>query len=208
MPKDFDILTFYKERGGLSWSAISSFEWDKEQWYQSYILNIRQESKELTFGNYVDKELQNNPKFLPEVERYPVMQHEMRIMFDGVPLVGFADGYDPGKTLADYKTGKKAWTKKRADETGQLTMYALMLYLIEKVKPADMTFRIVWLPTAEHGDFSIGFREWPPKVQIFNTKRTMLDILQFGQRIKKTLGEMQEYVIHRQALVDEPAMKL
>lgn len=207
---------FYKERGGLSWSAISSFEWDKEQWYQSYIKGIRQESRELTFGNYVDKELQNNPLFLPEVERYPVMQHEMRITFDGVPLVGFADGYAPPaqaadiylengelKTknieiqrglLADYKTGKKPWTQKRADETGQLTMYALMIYLIDKVKPGDMTFRIVWLPTQEQGDFSIGFREWPPKVKVFDTKRSMQDILLFGQRIKSTLAEMQKYV--------------
>lgn len=199
----FDILEFYKLRGGLSWSSISSFEWDKEQWYQSYIKGIRQESRELTFGSFVDKKLQDDPTFLPSVERYLIMQYEMRIMFDGIPLVGYADGYDPGKTLADYKTGKKAWTQKRADETGQLTMYAFMLYLIDKVRPGDMTFRIVWLPTVESGDFSIQFKDDPVKPKVFNTTRSMLDILQFGQKIKRMLEEMQEYVEKRQAEILE-----
>lgn len=205
MEQKFDILEFYKLRGGLSWSSISSFEWDPEQWYQSYIKGIRQESKELFFGSFVDKKIQDDPNYLPAVERYPIMQHEMRIMFDGIPLVGFADGYDPGKTLADYKTGKKAWTQKRADETGQLTMYAFMLYLIDKVRPADMTFRIVWLPTVESGDFSIQFKDDPVKPKVFNTTRSMLDILQFGQRIKATLDAMQSYA---QARLDEENMKV
>lgn len=182
----------------MSWSSISSFEWDPEQWYQSYIKGIRQESKELAFGSLVDKKLQDDPNYLSSVERYPIMQHGMKIMFDGIPLIGFADGYDPSaKILADYKTGKKAWTQKRADETGQLTMYAFMLYLIDKVKPGDMVFRIVWLPTVESGDFSIQFKDDPVKPKVFNTTRSMLDILQFGQRIKKTLEEMQEYVDNR-----------
>lgn len=203
----FDILQFYKERGGLSWSAISSFEYDPEQWYQSYILNIRQESRELSFGSYVDKKLQEDPAFLPQVERYPVMQHEMRIVFDGVPLVGFADGWDPLKLrLKDDKTGKKAWTQKRADETGQLTMYALMLYLIDKVKPADLELFISWLPTEEKGDFYIGFRDTPVVPKVFKTKRTMLQLLQFGQRIKTTLAAMQSYAQAR--LVDESTVKV
>lgn len=206
MENKFDILEFYKLRGGLSWSSISSFEWDPEQWYQSYIKGIRQESRELTFGSFVDKKLQDDPKYLPTVERYPIMQHEMRIMFDGIPLVGFADGYSPNrKILADYKTGKKAWTQKRADEIGQLTMYALMLYLIDKVKPGDMIFRIVWLPTVESGDFSIQFKDEPVKPKVFNTARSMLDILQFGQRIKVTLAAMQGYA---QARLDEENMKV
>lgn len=205
MENKFDILEFYKLRGGLSWSSISSFEWDPEQWYQSYIKGIRQESKELTFGSFVDKKLQDDPTFLPAVERYPIMQHGMKIMFDGIPLIGFADGYEIGKVLADYKTGKKAWTKKRADETGQLTFYALMLYLIDRIKPGEMLFKIIWLPTVESGDFSIQFRDDPVVPKVFETRRTMLDILQMGQRIKLTLAAMQSYA---QARLDEEKMKV
>ena len=54
----FDIIDFYKRRGGLSYSALNSFTTTysrtltaPEQWYQSYILGIRSESKELTFGS-------------------------------------------------------------------------------------------------------------------------------------------------------------
>lgn len=206
MENKFDILEFYKLRGGLSWSSISSFEWDPEQWYQSYIKGIRQESKELTFGSFVDKKLQDDPDYLPSVERYPIMQYEMRIMFDGIPLVGYADGWDPEKKrLKDDKTGKKPWTKKRADETGQLTMYCFMIYLIEKIKPGDIKLFISWMPTVESGDFSIQFLDDPMVPKIFETSRTMLDILQFGQRIKTTLAAMESYA---QARLDEEKMKV
>lgn len=206
--KQFKITDIYNGSRPLSWSAISSFEWSKEQWYDTYILGIRQESKEMSFGNYVDKKLQEDPLFLPEVDRYPVMQHRMSVVFNKVPLIGYADGYDPGKIIADYKTGKKAWNQKRADETGQLTCYAFLTYLIEKIPPSELTLRIVWLPTAEHGDFSIGFRDSPVVPYVFETKRTMLDILQFGQRISRRLKEMEAYVINRQALDAEPAVKV
>ena len=205
MNSKFDILQFYKERGYLSYSAINSFTTSysrtmtaPEQWYQSYILNKRQTSKELEFGSYVDKALQNDPTFLPQVERFPIMQHEMKIVFDGIPLGGLADAYHPeAKILADYKTGKTPWTQKKANESDQLTMYALLLYLTAQVKPSDMEFRIVWLPTQEQGDFTIGFRDDPVVPHVFHTKRSMLDILEFGKHIKATLEEMEKYVNER-----------
>lgn len=179
----------------LSWSAISSFEYDKEQWYRSYILGEKQTSKEMTFGNIVDKRIQNDPSFLPEVPRYPLMQHRMKVSFNGIHLVGVPDGLDlKNFHLADFKTGKKAWDKKRANETGQLTMYLFLIYISEKIPPEKFKCLIHWLPTKDASDFSIQFRDIPCLPVTFETKRSMADILKFGDRINKTVKAMQEYV--------------
>jgi hypothetical protein len=118
----------------------------------------------------------------------------MSVMFGTIPLVGIADGFDrEGRKLLDYKTGKKPWDKKRADETGQLTMYCLLLYVSEKIKPEEMDLSIVWFPTQEHGDFSVSFVE-PIRVHTFPTKRTMRQVLAFGMKINKIYREMEEFV--------------
>lgn len=193
--------TFDKTRP-ISWSFISSFEYDPEQWYQSYVLNKRSTSKEMTFGSMVDKEIEINSKYLPDVVRYPIMQHKMRAKLGKIELVGIADTYLPFKgsryeasklgcsplaALRDYKTGKKPWNQKRADETGQLTMYCLLLWLTEKIRPEDVELYIDWLPTKETGDFSIQFKDRKVRPYTFKTKRTMRDVLEFCTRIERTL---------------------
>jgi hypothetical protein len=188
--------TFDKTRP-LSWSSKSSFDYNREEWFESYYLGKKKTSKEMDFGSYVDKKLQTDPTFLPFIPRYEHMQYPMNIMFGKIPLVGIPDGLNltNSTVLADYKTGKKAWDKKRADETGQLSWYLLMLYVIKKIKPEDFKLYIHWLPTEEKGDFSIGFVEPIEKsYKVFETKRTMLDILNFGSEINKTYEEMRKYV--------------
>lgn len=179
----------------MSWSQISSFEYSPAQWYDIYVLGKKQESKELTFGSIIDKKIQDDPKFMPSLPRYPHMQYKMKVMFDGVPLVGLPDGLDLDKyLLADYKTGKKAWDQKRADETGQLTMYLLLLYISKKLPPEKFKCYIHWLPTEERGDFSIDLIK-DCKPITFETKRTMTDVLLFGLRIKKVIKDMEEYLL-------------
>lgn len=196
--------TFDRNRP-VSWSFISSFEWSPEQWYESYVLGIRQTSRQMEFGSYVDKRLQDDPDFLPEVVRYANLQHKMNANLGKIPLVGLTDAYRSNLNLGvktvpairDYKTGVKEWTQKRADETGQLTMYCLLLWLTEKVRPEDVELYIDWLPTKEMGDFTIGFRDRKPKPVTFQTKRTMKQVLEFCQRIQKTLIAAEEYCKQR-----------
>lgn len=184
--------TFDKKRP-LSWSAISSFEYDPEQWYQSYVLGIRPSSKEMTFGSEVDKRIQEDPAFLPQLPRYSIMQHKMEATFSGIPLIGYSDGLDLAQfLLADYKTGKKAWTQDRADETGQLTMYLLMLHLTQGIHPDKFACFIHWLPTKDNGDFTISFTD-PARIETFETKRTMVQVLTFAQRMVRVYKEMQVY---------------
>jgi hypothetical protein len=210
-------LTFKKTRP-LSWSAISAFEWNKEEWWEKYVLHqdctrdqdgllgwcavteshnrscpVVAQSKELEFGSYIDKRLQVDSEFLPHVPRYPLMQYEMKASFMNMPLIGLPDGLSFEQlTLADYKTGKKPWDQKRADETGQLTMYLLLLYLLEKVHPEEFDCIIHWLPTQANQDFSISLIDDSDLVTL-HTTRTMQDVLAFGKRINTTYNLMEQY---------------
>lgn len=193
----FDLTTVYNKDRPLSWSGISSFQWNKRQWYDKYVLKILPEvTPELRFGSYVDKKIQDDPKYLPHVVRYPIMQHAMKGTFNGIPLIGFSDAYDVEiPAIRDYKTGRKPWDQKRADETGQLTLYTFFLWMMQKTKPEQVELYIDWLPT-HIKDGEIAFieedhRKLVPKT--FKTKRTMRQILQFGQLINETWAAMEAY---------------
>lgn len=177
----------------ISWSAISSFDWDKEQWFESYILGKRQTSREMTFGSEIDKRFQDDPKFLPKLPRYGMLQHKMEAKLGKLKIVGVPDDLSLELfKLFDLKTGKTAWTQARADATGQLKMYLLLVWLNYKIPPEKFTCGIHWLPTYERGDFSIALIE-PVKPQTFYVKITMREVLEFGVRIEKTVKEMKAY---------------
>ncbi len=198
----FDLTTVYNADRPLSWSGISSFQWNKKQWYDKYVRKILPEiTPELEFGSMVDKKFQDNKKFLPKLVRYPVMQHEMRVEWDGIPLLGYSDQYDPSiPAIRDLKTGRKPWDAKRARDTGQLTMYLFMLWLMDKsIKPEKFELYIDWAPTHIE-DGKVAFVK-EGDIRTFKTSRTMRDILLFGSLIKETWAEMEEYCARQQSVV-------
>lgn len=175
----------------LSWSAISSFLYDPEQWYAKYVLCIEQASNaSMDLGKEIGALLASDPTFLPSVPRHSYFEYELSAKLGERDLIGYIDSYEPHTDLLEYKTGKKAWNQKRVDEHGQLTLYALLLNLMHKVKPEDIRFRLVWLPTQENGDFSISLKNTDPV--IFETTRTMRDILLFGAYVHNVYGQMEE----------------
>ncbi len=177
----------------LSWSAISSFEYDPEQWYRKYVLGQTDPaSKEMLFGSEIGNKLASDPTFMTCVPRLSLFEFELNAKFGKIPLIGYIDSYELHTDLLEFKTGKKPWTQKRADDHGQLDMYLLMLHLTYNVKPHDVQCSIVWMPTQETGDFQISLID-PNKVHIFPTKRSMSDILRFGMRINETYKKMDEY---------------
>lgn len=184
--------TFNKTRP-LSWSAISSFEYDPEQWYEKYVLGKPTPfSVEMDFGKRVGESFCTDKPMAP-VTKYEIMEHGITVPYADIKLIGFFDSYDPTNyKIREYKTGKKAWDQKRADTHGQIDMYLLLLWLNNKIPPEKVQIHIDWYPTELRGDFSIGFIE-PLKIQTFETKRTMLQVLQFAQRIKNTVKAMETY---------------
>lgn len=189
--------TFDKDRP-QSWSSISSFRYDKEQWFHKYILGEKDfETAEMQFGKQFALSIENGTckvkelmKVLQNKKEYP-----FKVNFGDIPLVGYGDAFcdKTFKILDEVKTGHKKWDQQRADEHGQFDMYLLMNWLMNKVKPEDVICTLYWIPTVKHGDFTIEFVK-PIKVHPFKTKRTMQQILQFGAGIKGTVKEMKAYV--------------
>ena len=188
----------------LSYSAISSFEYDKEQWYKKYILGEKlKETPELKFGKVFAKSCEDRCPLAP-VTLLDKMEHKFSVVFDDIPLVGFADTWDDKTHLegGEYKTGVQIWNQKRVDEHEQITIYLLMNYITHKINPDSVRYFLEWVPTKKiersNGDFSgedyeIAFVT-PITVRRFETKRTMTDILRYGAKIKRIVKEMEDYV--------------
>ncbi len=189
--------TFDKSRP-LSWSAYSSFKFDKEQWYRKYVLGLKQEeNKEMIFGKTLATALENGTCDISDlVKKLPFKkEHPFQVKFGKIPLIGFADDFDTStfKVLNEVKTGRKEWTQKRADEHGQFDMYLLMNWISNKIKPEDVECALHWLPTVESDDFRTVSFVQPIQVHSFQTKRTMGQIINFGSDINRTYREMEEY---------------
>lgn len=186
----------------LSWSSISSFEYDPKKWARSYLDGIKESSPEMEFGSAIGKKLEIDPTFLPQIPRHSKMEHAFNVSLSGILLTGFADSFCTvtNKKLAEFKTGVKKWDQKRVDEHHQLTMYVLMHYVTTKIPPEEVDIQLVWMPTQKHetGDFmtKISFVEpIEENIKIFKTRRTMVDILKFADKIKRTYEEMCEYAL-------------
>lgn len=194
--------TFDRNRA-LSWSSISSFEYNPEEWYSRYVLKERgKSSPEMEFGKWFGECLAKDPDFLPQIPRLSKFEHAFTVVFDGIPLIGYADSFDHigKKSLKEYKTGVKKWDQRRVDSHGQIDMYLLMHYITEKITPEEVECELVWIPTkrVETGDFEVKISLVDPVMpRIFKTKRTMSDLLKFGSRIKKVYKEMIEYCENR-----------
>jgi len=176
----------------ISWSQLSSFKYSPSGWYRSYVLEQKSTSPEMIFGSMVDKQIQEDSNYLPEIKRLTHLQYELKAEFNGLQLLGYPDALDlDNPEIRDYKTGRKPWNKKRADETGQLTMYLLMIYQTLGIKPEEFKCYIDWIPT-HIKDKEVCFVE-PFSVKTFKTKRTLTDILKFGQFILESRAKMIEY---------------
>lgn len=196
-PKEYkERIRIWKARP-FSWSQLSSFEYDPEQWYKNYFLGIRDaSSKEMEFGKVFALSIEEGTCEIKELmERLPrKKEHPFKVVYAGIMLTGFADAFEDVTfdDLGEVKTGKKAWDQKRVDNHGQIDMYLLMNYITNKKRPEDVRCRLHWIPTQDNGDFTISFVK-PVKVHTFETKRTMADILAFGNRIKNTIKQMEIY---------------
>ena len=191
------MYKFDKKRP-MSWSSYSSFKYDPEQWFKKYVLGEKEpESKEMAFGKVLAQQLEDGTCTIKDLTKHLTnkKEHPFKVMFGNIPLVGFADDFcdKSFKKLNEVKTGKREWTQGRVDEHGQFNFYLLMNFITNKIRPEDVQCRLFWLPTQDNGDFSISFVE-PIVPQIFNTKRSMSDILKTASDIKKTWGDMEEYV--------------
>lgn len=190
-------------RGYLSWSQLNLWEKDPNLYYQVYFEGLDQfRTKYLELGKRMATTLANgfdeerDPLFEMLSVFMPAYSHrefDLKAEFEGIPLVGKLDGWN-GKTLTigEYKTGKN-WTQGMVDRLGQLTFYALLVWLKYKRLP-----RKIFLHWARTDEDMFGNLKLTGDVRTFETQRTLRDLILFSKRIKVTwtgiceLGKMQK----------------
>jgi len=178
----------------LSWSQISSFHYNPRQWYSKYVLGEEQPtSLEMEFGKNFGEKLATDSTFRPDIERALIFEQELRTKLDDMELLGFLDGFDPDKkVILEYKTSrnKKRWTDKSVQTHGQLDFYSFLVYQNYKIKPEDLTIKLIYIPThINDGQIELSGEE----VKSFEVKKTMVDILVFANFIKETRKKMIEF---------------
>lgn len=212
----------------LSWSAISSFRYDKEEWWNKYCLHgkcirgneekgtiafcvvtnffnedcpLVQTSKEQIFGKTFGKLVEEGKCDIPEIKKYFVnkKEYKFKVKVRGINLIGFADDFCDKSFLIlnELKTGKHPWTQKKVDNHDQITMYNLMNYYQNNIKPEDVLNMLFWIPTEDWLDNTVRFKK-PITVHPFSTKRTERQVLDFADHIVKTFEEMNKYALNHE----------
>lgn len=190
-----ELIKIWKARK-YSWSQHSSFrDYNKEEWYQSYVLgNKKPTTREMTFGSLVGKRLETDPTYIPQLPRGTHMEYGIDVKLEKFELTGFMDVWDNDKRhIGEFKSGKNPWTQERVDSHDQITFYNLLLLLRDKIKPEEVSNTLYWLPTQDNSDFSISFVR-PFRIESFTTKRTTAQVLKFAAEIIKQRKEMLEYI--------------
>ena len=150
----------------------------------------------MLFGSLVGDSIGTEKSLVPTLVPPGIKEYELRAKIGDIYLVGYADHYCPfKKILHENKTSENTtkWTQKAVNEHGQLTMYALLLFLQDKTPPSDVTMYLNYIPVIKGGDFMIRLPE-PPTYTQFKTTRTNLQIVEYVGYIKNIVKKMNEYI--------------
>jgi hypothetical protein len=185
----------------LSWSQLSLWEKSPYEYAKHYIYGATINNPHIELGKKLaevlekgwedeeDFDIKNLDIELARIllPTYPEKEVELKAEVDGVPILGKLDGFDRDRLIiGEYKTGIQEWTQERVDNHGQLTFYALLVYLNFGKLPSQIN--LYWIPVRYDG-YDIVLSD---NTQIFETKRTMKDLLDMGVRIKRAWEGIKE----------------
>lgn len=101
---------------------------------------------------------------------------------DDVPILAKPDTAKKNYTaFKEYKTSTRKWTQRMVDESGQITFYALAIWLRNGQIPQNIELVVVHLKYDEKGVLVP-----TGELSRYSTKRTMADIIKMSSRIKKS----------------------
>jgi len=177
----------------LSHSQLSSWEYNKDEWYDSYILGIKSPpTPEMLAGNRIGDSIGTDKSEVPDLVPPGVKEYELHVEYEGIPLIGYCDHFCPSMlVLHENKTSpnKSRWTQRKADEHHQLTMYALMLNLRDGIEPEDIEMWLNFIPVE-----LVGVTYKPTTWRAFETRRTKQHLEAYKLYIMRTVEAMDEYI--------------
>src|SRR3990167_2427576 len=173
----------------LSWSQMNLFERNPELYREVYIEGReiystpaletgKNLATALENGGSDDAMIEHLRRFLPS---YQKVEYEIKAKLGEINLLGKLDGFNPRKKIiGEIKTGKK-FTQKMVDTNGQLTFYALLVWLKYKTLPE---IYLHWCKS-NNGELT-------GEIKTFKTQRSQLDLMKFIPRIKKCWEGIQQ----------------
>ncbi len=178
--------------GSITWTQIETVERSEREYIEHYVYGKkRPDTIYLELGRMVAETLERRG------EQTNVAARAIRILVPHYPktdvniettltrgkeklkIWGKLDGWNPRKNLqGEYKTGTYPWSKKRAQDHGQLKLYALIHYKnTGKIPDQELT----WIETKfENGDLGITGNFLTHQV-----RQTLKDLLEMEARIWK-----------------------
>jgi hypothetical protein len=175
----------------ISWSDVIAIESNVSAWYKRATgVMGKRESPSLSYGTFVHNQIQRRAKVHPEIKNIPhghspeeVIVYNLRYRkgHKKVPhsflIVGTPDDADDD-TIYEYKTGLKLWTRKQAEDHGQLRTYALLRASVNKGKYPKRAL-LVSLETANDEDAGIYLTG---NTRVLEVPITKLEILKIQAR--------------------------
>ncbi len=191
----------------LSWSRMSLYERDPKLYEKAYILGESFETEAMSLGKKValaretrmtdDKVVEHLKIFFPQYPKkeYEVWKDKRRkqyLEFEGIPIFGVLDGFDPKKLrIGEDKTGVK-WTQGMVDKLGQLTFQSILV--LRKFGRLPTEIKLNWGRTEKDKRNRVRLTG---DIKIFQATRTMTDIIRFYPRMREAWFGINE--IHKEA---------
>lgn len=181
----------------LSFSQMALFEMSPARYASQYIWNEEQHtSKNMAYGSLFAEGLESgeatgDPMLDVMASRIPKFEM-MDVAFESdlpdgketIKILSKPDTYRAdGTAFKEYKTSVRNWTQKMADDSGQITFYAMGFYLRHGVIPSDI--ELVNVRVAYTG---VNTLEPTGDMLRFPTKRSMVDVIKMTGRAKRAWG--------------------
>jgi hypothetical protein len=184
----------------LSWSQFDLFKRNPEKYKEIYIYGAKNPvNRGMAYGRQMAEGLENGEAtgdpvldlLMERLPKFEIMDKAIECELktgrgkEIIPILIKPDTLKTDMTgFKEYKTGQAEWTKKKADESGQITFYATGLFLKTGRIPVDIELVQVMTEKAVEGalDAKIGATG---VIRRFPTVRTMSQILNMMVEMKK-----------------------
>lgn len=93
------------------------------------------------------------------------------------------------QAFKEYKTSTRKWTRRMADESGQITFYATTIWLATGISPKDQYIELVNVPVEYNKD---GRLQPTNEIVRLPTKRTMADAIRMTRRMRNVWAGINE----------------
>ena len=192
----------------LSFHSMTLFEKSQEEWLDYYIYDPenknkkRRISRNMAYGSMLAKGLEDekatgDPLLDLMAARLPKFEL-MDIAFeadlkDKKGVIRVLAKPDTCKSdysaFKEYKTSVRKWTQRMADESGQITFYAMVMWLKTGKIPQDI--ELICVPVEYQSDCSLS-----PTGELVRlpTKRTLADIIKMSSRARRAWKGIQKLV--------------